>query len=192
MVELVIAIGKIAGAMSATGIAAWGTVRFARGVGRAMDAVDLVHKELKPNSGSSIRDLVTETANGLERVEVRQIVHEARHGALVADLGIGEWQADLTGRVTKVNRAFCRLFARPAEDLIGRGWEPFIHPDDRERIVREWADSVRDQREAVFEFRLVRESDEIVECRGQSFILRDKKGQAAGFMGTTRRRGAEH
>lgn len=186
MIDEVVIVGKVAGAASATGLCAWGAIKAGQAVSRVMDAVELVRKELRPNGGTSLRDIANETATGLERVEVRQLVHEARHGALVADLGIGEWQADLNGRVTKVNRAFCRLFGRPAEDLIGMGWEPQIHPDDRARVVDEWLQSVREQREAVFDFRIVRDGGEVVECRGQSFILRDRKDQAAGFMGTTR------
>ncbi|HEY1188088.1 MAG TPA: PAS domain S-box protein [Gemmata sp.] len=43
------------------------------------------------------------------------------------------------GTFTFVNEVYCRTFGRPAADLIGHRWQPFVHPDDVAHIETELA-----------------------------------------------------
>ncbi len=43
---------------------------------------------------------------------------------------VGAVIADLAGRPTRVNTAACKILGRPAEELLGRRWVAFSHPDD--------------------------------------------------------------
>ena len=43
---------------------------------------------------------------------------------------VGAVIADLAGLPTRVNSAACKILGRPAEELLGRQWIAFSHPDD--------------------------------------------------------------
>jgi len=64
----------------------------------------------------------------------------ARHAAVARfELGfeqstLGVAIADLSGIATRVNPAFCTLVGRPRDQLIGRSWIEYAHPDDLTRV----------------------------------------------------------
>lgn len=58
-------------ALGALGLG-WRVVRFFyRAARRIEDTFDLVHRELQPNGGSSLRDAVTRIEGRVERIETR-------------------------------------------------------------------------------------------------------------------------
>ena len=70
---------------------------------------------------------------------------------------IGLVMADTSGRLLRVNEAFCQLVGRDEKELIGRDSSHFTHPDDR-AITRTRIDNVTSQ----FEKRYVRPDGTIV------------------------------
>lgn len=102
--------------------------------------VGAIENELKPHGGTSLRDAVT-------RVEQMTIGTRA-HVRL-------QYQMNLTptfeiapdGKVTWVNRAYIEEYGLGLDDISGNKWLSNIHPDDRDRIVREWNHIIEDQRQ---------------------------------------------
>jgi PAS domain S-box-containing protein len=45
------------------------------------------------------------------------------------------WSISPTGEITHVNQRVLEYFGAPLEELVHRGWERFVHPDDREENV---------------------------------------------------------
>ena len=46
------------------------------------------------------------------------------------------WSISPTGEITHVNQRVLKYFGAPFEELVHRGWERFVHPDDREENVK--------------------------------------------------------
>ncbi len=71
------------------------------------------------------RDLTTQRA-----VEQALLENEARYRQVLEDQTevVCRFKAD--GTFTFVNEVYCRLFGKPAAELIGYRWQPLVHPDD--------------------------------------------------------------
>ena len=65
------------------------------------------------------------------RADVTGVLTEARSRVLFEASPVGIGLSDERGVFVAVNPAMCRLFGRPAEELLGRSAAPFHHPDDR-------------------------------------------------------------
>ena len=76
-----------------------------------------------------ITDLVEVENRVTEADRVRQVA-EARFEIVFEQAGIGAVILDLDGVPTRVNPAVCALLGRPAEELVGRRWTDYNHPDD--------------------------------------------------------------
>ena len=110
---------------------------------------------------------------------------------------VGIFRADVEGRVVYANPACGRILHRPPEVGLGTGWVGWVHPDDRERVVREWRDAVALNRKYVGEHRFVAPDGEVVWVRITATALRDALGERTGYVGvvedvTTARRIQEH
>jgi len=52
------------------------------------------------------------------------------------------WSASPTGETTHLSQRFIEYFGASFEEIINRGWETFIHPDDREETVKAFARAI--------------------------------------------------
>ncbi|WP_419701330.1 PAS domain-containing protein [Mucilaginibacter sp. NFX135] len=64
------------------------------------------------------------------------------------------WTARPSGKLDYVNEVICEDFGRSAEDIIGQGWQAFIHPDDQQSCLKKWLNALRTGHEYLVEFRL--------------------------------------
>jgi PAS domain S-box-containing protein len=90
--------------------------------------------------------------------------------------GIGAGIIGLAGIPIRVNAAVCNLLGRPADELVGRNWDEFHHPEEmpigeamRSRGVP-GSDTYTDER------RFVRPDGSIVWGAFDSALVRDKAG----------------
>jgi len=95
----------------------------------------------------------------------------------------GIFSSDTAGRCTFVNRRWCEIAGLSAEDALGDGWKNALHPDDRGRIERDWAEAVRAGAPSAAEFRFVRPDGAITWLVGQSRAQFDH-GRLVGYVGT--------
>jgi diguanylate cyclase (GGDEF)-like protein/PAS domain S-box-containing protein len=58
----------------------------------------------------------------------------------IAEFGI--FITDSAGCATYINRALLEMLGQTADEAVN-GWHEAIHPDDRERVLREWAECTR-------------------------------------------------
>lgn len=59
------------------------------------------------------------------------------------------------GHITSANSAMCSLFNTTQEQMLGMGWIKFIHPDDREMVLKNWINAVQNnQHELVDSYRI--------------------------------------
>jgi PAS domain S-box-containing protein len=66
------------------------------------------------------------------------------------------WSARADGAVDYVNRRVLEYTGLPARDLLARGWEAIVHPDDRARCAEAWTRALESGTSAENEMRLRR------------------------------------
>jgi PAS domain S-box-containing protein len=95
---------------------------------------------------------------------------------------VGIFQTDAEGRLVYVNPACGRIVRRPPSEGLGWGWVQSVHPDDRERVIREWSDVLATGRPYRNEFRFVAPGGEAIWVRITGAALRDRAGARTGYI----------
>ena len=72
---------------------------------------------------------VTDNTEAMDAERVRRLA-ETRFEIGFEQAGIGAGILDLEGIPIRVNAAACAILGRPAEELVGRSWADFNHPDE--------------------------------------------------------------
>lgn len=107
-----------------------------------------------------------------------------RLGVLTSMAPVGIFLADPAGRGLMVNPRWCEITGLSPHDAAGHGWARGLHPDDRQRVFREWTRLAEDDPNRPLEFRFVRPDGETVWVNGRFAAVRDHAGQVTGYVGT--------
>ena len=95
------------------------------------------------------------------------------------------WTARPDGVLDYVNQRVIEYFERPAEDIIGRGWQDFLHPDDLSICLTRWANALKTRQPYDIEFRLRRGSDQAYRWHlGLALPIFNQEGQVVKWFGT--------
>jgi PAS domain S-box-containing protein len=123
-----------------------------------------------------------------ERLEVERRLRasEARFRAIAEAVPVGIFETDAEGRETFVNRYWCELTGRSADDSAGDGWLAAVHPDDRERIRSGWFGRPPGERAHEASYRLVSRAGEVRWIEGRAVEVRDATGALTGYLGALR------
>ncbi len=78
-----------------------------------------------------IRDI---TERHLAKVKLEE--SELKYRGLVEDAGAGVATTDLKGRFTFVNHALCRMLGYSKDEMIGKPFAEFLHPQDKPAIMK--------------------------------------------------------
>lgn len=159
-------------------------VKFAASFNARMDRLESVvgerltriEKELMPNGGSSLRDIV----DGLRRSQTFQ---DRSYEALLDMHEDPLFRSDRFGKCEWANRAYLKLIGKAIEDARGNGWLTFVHPDDRPAVFNEWKASIDQNRNFEMEYRIISPSG-FIKVRAEAKVLRDPKGDIIGFIGS--------
>lgn len=112
-------------------------------------------------------------SEGFEKAKFRSLVE----GASVP-VGI----IDLTGSFTYVNRALTDLTGYTIQELIGSKFVEFLHPEDRERILRIFTEDVSVSKEALeIEFRAIRKDGQVLHLLSKPTRF-EIDGEIVGFQ----------
>jgi PAS domain S-box-containing protein len=80
---------------------------------------------------SAVRDIA-----GRKQTQEELIKSETRYRSLVETAGAGVASADVQGNLTFVNDTFCKMMGYLRDELVGKAFINFVHPDDVERIAQ--------------------------------------------------------
>ena len=116
-------------------------------IGRLDQKLDSIIAELKPNSGSSIKDQ-------LNRLEVSVAMNKAQHYLLLNSLPSGVWTSDNNGYWQWVNDPLKTTLSATLENFKGNNWETMIHPEDNTKVFEEWERAVEQKRDFNMHFRM--------------------------------------
>ncbi len=163
MIELdIIQIGKVAGALSAIGVVGkaahhwvWCPARRAyvnlrdtlAMVPGIVDQVAEIKREVLPNGGGSMRDVVNDTRR-IAEASAEDIHHHTQvHWATLHDARCGIFETNADGEAIKINHMLNRLLGRASDELLGNNWVRSIAEHDRERVTEEWNNAIKFERE---------------------------------------------
>ena len=121
-----------------------GEIRWIRTVGKVFYGEDG-----KPLRLSGTVADITESKNLWE--ELRQ--NEIRFRLLANSIPDQVWTTDAEGNLNYVNAAVSR-YSGISDEALHSGWSDFVHPDDREKSMREWNESLKTGKEFMIEHRL--------------------------------------
>ena len=94
------------------------------------------------------------------------------------------WTADASGALTSVNRRVVEYFGVTAEDMLGSDRRSFVHPDDLDHTLAQWAEVLRTRQEFETEFRL-RRADGVYRWHlARAVAAYDANGSLTGWFGT--------
>jgi PAS domain S-box-containing protein len=121
-----------------------------------------------------------------EQLEAETALRQAeeRFRTMAVDAPVIIFQTDREGRCTFVNQKWCEIASEKPEDALGESWQKYVHPDDRQRYLAEWRESVRAGRPFLSEVRFVQPSGHIHWLMSSATAVRDASGAVTGYIGT--------
>ena len=128
--------------------------------------VDRIDSELGANGGKSLKDTVT-------RMDQRTRHQDARLAALIGSQPEPMFEACDQGEFLAVNRALEALTGFSREEMVGMGWVNTLHPDDRERVMVQWAHAIRDERAFLESCRLRTAAGRVILVRIAAYPMLD-------------------
>ena len=117
------------------------------------DTVRRIERQLMPNGGKSLHDIVH-----LIRAELAVVQGDVNKVTGVLRISwdslgsIGMFYADPQGSFTYASAVLSRWLRRGEAQLLGRGWLSAVVADFREEVAAEWDSCVRDQRDFLMRF----------------------------------------
>lgn len=148
-------------------------------------AVTDISKQLKPNGGTSIFDVIKH-ANAVSERNNQAIQNLATD---ITRIRAFQWafaealtdkpvfEANDKGECVRVNGSYAKLAERNSPELLGSGWENFIFSSDRQRVFEEWTDAI--QRRRIFEssYRVQSRSGRVYDIKCTAIPIFDDDGR---------------
>ncbi len=147
----------------------------------ALCVMDTVPRQLSPAQREGLTRLAGLALRHLLRAPVEALA--AARAALDA-LPIIAFEHDESGACTFVNAEWRRVTAMPLGDALGTGWLRAVHPEDRERLAREWEAAVARGEAVASTYRYQRPDGTITWVEGEACPRRDAAGRLLGYLGT--------
>ncbi len=117
----------------------------------------------------------------VKELEEELAVSEAKYRSLVEGAAEGIATVDLRGRFTYVNRALCRTLGYNREELIGKPFAAFLHPEDRKWIVPKFLGAwTNPRRRPRLNFRAVHKKGHFIRMYSCPSLFK-RRGIIAGF-----------
>lgn len=131
--------------------------------------IKTMEAQFKNNGGSSLRDAIDRIERKVNKVE-KQVDRVDAFSKILMNMLMDEpvFISDGEGRCTWASSSYTNLVKRPAEELKGRGWESIIHPEDRDRVIKEWHDAIKAERSFDSLYRIVDSTGRSVAVRCRS------------------------
>lgn len=111
-------------------------------------------------------------------------VRESQYRILTDRAPVGIFQTNASRNMIFVNPFLCKLMGMTPTEAYGEGWMQALHPEDRDRVISEWAKEP-EERDRNSLYRFQRQTDgQIFWVLANSTSLRDAEGRYQGEIGT--------
>ena len=130
--------------------------------------------------------LARHAADLVERLRAEEALRlsETRFRTLASHAPVGIFQADALGNCEFANERWSEMTGLSQQEACGPGWTMALHPEDRERVQREWYEAAAAAREFVGEYRFRTPGGKVTWVSGSAVALRSDTGAIAGYLGT--------
>ncbi len=98
-------------------------------------------------------------------------------------LPVGVFLVDIEGRCQYVNERWCQMTGLTAEQAAGQPWTQFVHPDEREQVLRDWRTAVDQESEFVADHRFRGPSGRVTWLDTRVVPLRDRASRIVLYLG---------
>lgn len=133
-------------------------------------------EQTKTNGGSTLKDQLNRVEESLHNLTLW--VEASQHLSQKA-----LFKTDPNGKFLWVNLAFTRLVGMGNEELKENGWMSSIHPDDIERVKKEWSDSIKEDRKFESFFKVKNTyHKETIQVKATAFPISTREN-TIGFLG---------
>lgn len=119
-----------------------------------------------------------------KNAELRLQESERRYATLAEASPVGIFRTDLDGSCTYINQHCCEIFGLDICEALTFNWLSQWHPEDREKLFKEWNSTINNGVPFVSEFRFKRSDHSIRWVFEQVVPERDQKGKVVGYIGT--------
>lgn len=174
-------IGIMASSLGLGRVVLWGRKYYKRRKER--DAVWHILVTL-PEIVAEVKLMLDVLRQGQERIIEQQNQQGAITRQLASDAQIPMWRSDKQGLCVEVNRALESTLGVPEKEILGFGWERFVHPDDRPSFVRLWRNTIENIIPINTTCRYVREDKKVLNIRISGQAYYDAEGKLAGYVGS--------
>lgn len=123
---------------------------------------------------------VTEQILARRQVEVAERLFRT----LTNHAPVGIFLTNADGDCEFVNPRWCELAGLSPEEAAGRGWVRSLHPEDAERVFREWYEAAQARRAFESRYRFQTPQGRVSWLQGSAVALRDSSGSITGYLGT--------
>ncbi len=153
-----------------------------RGDGTRFD-VQLACMRFGPTGEAShVRIILTDITERRQAERLRR-ESEERLAAIYNQVATGIVQSDLAGRFSYVNDGFCDLIGYPREELLGKRWQDFTHPEDLQKNTDLYRQMVQEGKPVSFEKRYLRKDGKFVWASISGSRLHNADNQIIGGVG---------
>lgn len=94
------------------------------------------------------------------------------------------WRASADGQ-SIVAPTWTIVTGQSHQEVQAGGWLDVVHPEDRERVGRDWADAIASQDELICEFRVLLRTGRYEWFRARGEPMRNRRGRIKGWIGIT-------
>ncbi len=140
---------------------------------------------IKDDSGR-IREIILmhEDVTEQQRAETALRASEQRFHILAQVSPVGIFRTDAAGSCIYVNERWCEMAGMSSAEAAGDGWARALHPEDRERIFRQWQQAAAGQYPFRSECRFLRPDGTVTWLLAQAAAERGGEGSVVGYVGT--------
>ncbi|MEO8910003.1 MAG: ATP-binding protein [Gemmatimonadaceae bacterium] len=162
--------------------------------------VDFVYQPLTDSTGKRVGIVAhgsDVTTGVLARYEMERLLREseavrsevqqsaARYRFLANAIPVQVWTANADGTLDYVSDRAAKYFGKTAEEVIGDQWLSVLHPDDLERTLFRWRNSLETGKDYEVEFRLWNVEHQSYRWHlGRATAQRDENGNVISWFGT--------
>lgn len=133
-------------------------------------------KEIKELNESLERRVIERTE------ELRK--SEMKYSILAQTSPVGMWHSDANGNCLYINERCSEIIGLSVEDALQDGWAQNLHPDDRDRVFKEWYDTAKNKQVFESEYRFTLPNGKTTWVYGQAIPEIDKNKIVVGYVGT--------
>ncbi|MEQ8974049.1 MAG: PAS domain S-box protein [Coleofasciculus sp. C1-SOL-03] len=121
-----------------------------------------------------------------QRQQIEQQLQESEHRyATLADASpVGIFRTNAQGIGLYANQRCAEITGIPIAEILGQGWAKTLHPQDGDRVIRDWHDAVEQQQVFTSEHRFLTPDGKVTWVFCQAVPEVGTNGESLGYIGT--------